>query len=112
MGHTLIFPTECISTYIPSLSSNTYRIPIEAGVHALQLFLHLCNVLLRPDTRIKSSFDGCILGRKPKSIPARGVEDIVALHVPIPCNHIGNGVDSEVTHMKRTGGIRKHGQHI
>lgn len=95
-----------------SMGMTTHPGPVEGGVHQLQLLLHTGDVVTRPLGRVDASFDGGVLGRQTKGIPAHGKQDTSSSEPVVACDDIGDGVDAEVSQVKLPRGIWKHGQDI
>lgn len=82
------------------------------AIHSLQLSLHLLNVGHGPLCWIDASFNGGILSRQTKSIPAHWMYRMVSTESPESRENVRDGVDPDVTHMQRSRRVRKHGQNV
>jgi hypothetical protein len=72
----------------------------------------VADVLPRPRGRIDAPFDGGILGRQAKGIPANRMQNVMASHEVEAGNDVGNGIHAKMTEMQRPRGIREHGQNV
>ncbi len=57
-------------------------------------------------------FNGCILGRHAKGVPAHGVKHIKTLQAFEARHNIADSVIAHMTHMNTTRRIRKHFQQV
>ncbi len=98
---------------VVGLSGINFSRPVVAEAKRLNLPAEIGDVALCGGSRVGPSFDRVLFGRKPKCVPAHGVEDVESLHAFVPrediCCRIALGV-SDVKPVSR--GIRKHVKHV
>ncbi len=86
---------------------------VKGKTQALQLLPEVGDILPRHLGRGHMVFDGVVLSRQAKGIPADGVEHVVALHPPLPGDDVKGGVAARVPHMKPgSGGIGELNQAV
>ena len=70
------------------------------------------NVLVRPLLGVSVVLNGCVLSGQAEGVPANRVQNIVAALFEVAGVHVTNSECLRVTHVKVTGGVREHIQHI
>ena len=75
-------------------------VPVKAQAQCLQLALEAGHVLGGHDFRVDVVFQGIVLGRQTKSIPAHRVQDIIAALTLFACHNIQRGIAAGVANMQ------------
>ena len=76
-----------------------FSIPIKLEAHAVELLLHVRNVLHGPIFRRYVPLNGSILSRQAERVPAHGIDHTLPLLLVISCEHIAYGVDPHMPHV-------------
>ena len=82
--------------------------PVEREADALQLRLHLRDVLARPPAGMHALFHRGVFGRHPEGIPAHRVQHLEPAHLLVARQHIAHRVVAHVAHVNAPRRIGKH----
>ncbi|MPN18402.1 hypothetical protein SDC9_165762 [bioreactor metagenome] len=86
--------------------------PVQAQPVTLERRLLRLDVLVGPLGRMSVVLDRRVLGGQAERVPADRMQHLVALHAPQPRQHIAHRVRLGVSHVKITGGVGEHVEHI
>ena len=86
--------------------------PIIGEAHALELHLHVGDVVQGPLLGMGAVLDGGVLGRHAQGVPADGMEDIEAAHHLEAGDDVADAVVADVAHMDAARGVRIHLQAV
>ncbi len=82
---------------------------VVAQAQPAQLDLHVLDVGLGRDARVRAGLHGVLLGRQAEGVEAQGVQDVVAGHPLVAGEDVGGDVPERVSDVQaRTGGVREH----
>ena len=90
------------------LAGGELATPVEREAEALQLRLHLLDILEGPGARMDALFHRRIFGWHAERIPAHRVEHFVPLRAAVAGEDVAHGVVADVAHVDASAGIRKH----
>ena len=86
--------------------------PVSGNSVTLERLSLSLNVLVRPLLRVSVVLNSCVLSGQAEGVPANRVQNIVAALLEVAGVHVTNSECLRVTHVKVTGGVREHIQHI
>ena len=87
-------------------------VPVVGESQLSQLLLHFRDVGARPDGGMGLILDRRVLRGKSEGVESDGMQHVIAVHVQVPGQHVGDGVIAHVTHMELARGIREHLQTV
>ena len=87
-------------------------LPVVAEAEALQLVLHVVDVLVGPLRRRHLVLDGGIFRRQAECVPAHGLQHVLALHALVAADHVADGVVAHVAHVQAAARVGEHRQAI
>ena len=79
--------------------SGQFSIPIKLETHAVELLLHVRNVLYGPLLGRYVALYGSILSWQAERVPAHGIDHTLTLLLVISCQDIAYGVDPHMPHV-------------
>ena len=91
------------------LAGGEFAAPVERETKALELRLHVGDVLTRPATRVHTLFHGGVLGGHTEGIPTHRVQDLEALHPLVAREHVTHRV---IAHVADVDAPRRIGEHL
>ena len=77
-----------------------FPLPVVGEAQALELALHLGDILLRPNGGMHPPIDRRVLSGQAKGIPAHRVQHLVALHPSHPGDRIGDRIVADMAHVQ------------
>ncbi len=86
--------------------------PVIGKAEALQLAAHVVDVGAGPARRRHVVLDRGVLGRQPESVPAHGLQDILAQHALVTRDDVADGVIAHVPHVQASARVGEHAQAI
>lgn len=92
--------------------TKAYPVPGPVAAHELHLLLHGVDVLQCPGARVDAALNGSILGGQSKGIPAKRVEDVMALQLLEAGEDIGDGVDAQMAQVQGARRVGEHGHDV
>ena len=97
---------------IVRLAGGDLAAPVQRETEALQLRLHVGDVLARPAAGVHALFHGGVFGRHAKGVPAHWVQHLKALHRLIAGQHVTHRIVADMADVDAPRRIGKHLQHI
>ena len=89
-----------------------FALPVERKAEALQLFLHVGDVVVGPLRGRHLVRHRGVLGRQPEGVPAHGLHHVHAAHPVVPGEHIADGIVPHMPHVELARGVGEHGQAV
>ena len=74
--------------------------PVKGKTERLKLLFEVSDVIFRNHLRVDMVFDCIVFGRKSESVPADGIQNVIALKTLFSCDNVKGGVRSRVTDVK------------
>src|SRR5437773_5012172 len=87
-------------------------LPVEREAEALQLGLHVRDVVVRPLRRRHAIRHRRVLGGKSERVPAHRLQHVVAAHPVVPGENVADGIVPHVPHVQLPRGVGEHRQAI
>ena len=75
-------------------------VPVKGIAEGVELALEPLDVVFRHHSRVDVILNCVILRGKSESVPAHGIEHVVALHSSLPCHNVKRRVRSRMPHVK------------
>ena len=97
---------------IVRLAGGDLAAPVERETQALQLRLHVGDVLARPAAGVHALFHGGVFGGHAEGVPAHGMQHLKALHRLVAGQYVAHGIVAHMADMDAPRRIGKHLQHI
>ncbi len=94
------------------LAGGDFARPVNRQTQALELGPHVVDVFVGPLGRCDVVVDGGVFSRHAESVPAQGLQNILAQHALVAGDHVTNGVVAHMTHVQLAARVRKHRQAI
>ncbi len=89
-----------------------FALPVEGETQRLELLLHVGDVVPGPLRRRYPVLHRGVLRRQAESVPAHGLQDVVALHPVVAGEHIADGIVPHVPHVQLARRIGEHRQAV
>ena len=101
-----------VPAVVAGVGADDLTVPVVGEAEARLGAAHLLDVGEGPFLGMHPPLDGSVLCGEAEGVVAHGVEDVVALHPPLPGDGVRDGVVLHVPHVHVARGVREHLQDV
>ena len=103
---------QLLPAVVGRIAGRKLALPVDRESQLHDLGAHLVDVGCGPLGRVPPLADGGVLGRQPEGVPAHRLQDVAAVHAPVPGQCIADRVVAHVSHVQPAGGVGQHRQAV
>ncbi|OPZ59574.1 MAG: hypothetical protein BWY87_00937 [Deltaproteobacteria bacterium ADurb.Bin510] len=103
---------ELFPAVVFGVAGGDLAVPVVAQAQALELDLHVLDVLVGPLAGVHVAGDGGVFGRHAEGVEAHGMQHVETLHALVARHDVADGVVAHVAHVDAARGVGEHLQQV